>query len=389
MRSPAVTSDSNWSRRARAKCRVVDEHAALDVPLLRGLGEVGRRDEGPGCRRPRCTWRAGRPWGRVRPRGPAGRRTAPGGARRRANPRPRTARRRPGRSCASLTLAAPGRPRDVHEDAHRQVRNGLHPLGQHREDLGALVDRVGRDEHGSLGRSEAAPRRRRSCRGCPAPGVSGPVQTSSGRAATCSSRSATSRSIPHARPAAEALPTRPASTSAVSSGRDRRGPTLASAAGVTGACRRPSRSASARARSVAVGRSWKTERTPYSRKNSAPAASTVGTTSARSRNSLRRSHEGSAISRQPWQAAPLRKRSSCGSFGQCCAQTGSFEHRRASSRAASQVLVDAAARPARARRACPRRPACPCRAGSRSRSRRRRSARGSSWRSSRTRARRR
>ena len=41
------------------------------------------------------------------------------------------------------------------------------------------------------------------------------------------------------------------------------------------------------------------------RKNSAPNASTVADTSARSRNSLRCSQDVSAISRQPWQAAPF------------------------------------------------------------------------------------
>jgi hypothetical protein len=44
------------------------------------------------------------------------------------------------------------------------------------------------------------------------------------------------------------------------------------------------------------------------RKKSAPSSSTVGTTRARSRKSLCCSQDVSAISRQPWQAAPCRNR---------------------------------------------------------------------------------
>src|SRR5262249_42881222 len=68
-------------------------------------------------------------------------------------------------------------------------------------------------------------------------------------------------------------------------------------------------------------------------KNSAPTSSTVGTTTARSRKSLCCSHDVSAISRQPWQAAPCRNRHSCWLWGSCWAQTGSLEHSRPSSRA--------------------------------------------------------
>src|SRR5262249_56722183 len=70
-------------------------------------------------------------------------------------------------------------------------------------------------------------------------------------------------------------------------------------------------------------------------KNSAPRLSTVATTSARSRKSLNCSHDVSAISRQPWQAAPCRKRDSCGLAGSCWAHTGSLEHTRPLSTAPS------------------------------------------------------
>src|SRR5437867_2565736 len=69
-------------------------------------------------------------------------------------------------------------------------------------------------------------------------------------------------------------------------------------------------------------------------KNSTPRLPTVGTTRARSRNSLCCSHEVSAISTHPWQAAPWRKRCSCGFSGSCWAHTGSLEHSSPSSRAA-------------------------------------------------------
>ena len=62
-------------------------------------------------------------------------------------------------------------------------------------------------------------------------------------------------------------------------------------------------------------------------KNAALGESSVGTTRARSRNSLRISQDVSAISEQLWQAAPCSHLSSNPSFGLCWAQTGSLEHK--------------------------------------------------------------
>jgi hypothetical protein len=61
-------------------------------------------------------------------------------------------------------------------------------------------------------------------------------------------------------------------------------------------------------------------------KNAVSSAPTMGTTRPRSRYSLRISHEVSAISAQPWHAAPWSQRPSMLAVGACCAQIGSFEH---------------------------------------------------------------
>ena len=95
----------------------------------------------------------------------------------------------------------------------------------------------------------------------------------------------------------------------------------------------PLRSAAPIARSVPAEAPSKTFTNQDSPKNAASAPSTVGTTSARSRKSLCCSHDVSAISRQPWQAARAGS-GPAGSARSCWAQTGSFGAQPASSRAA-------------------------------------------------------
>src|SRR5262249_34072481 len=83
-------------------------------------------------------------------------------------------------------------------------------------------------------------------------------------------------------------------------------------------------------------------------KSAARRLSTFATPSARSRKSLTCSHDVSAISRQPWQAAPCRRRDSCGLAGSCCAHPGSLEQRRPISSAAfrcSAMCLPASTRP--------------------------------------------
>ena len=66
-------------------------------------------------------------------------------------------------------------------------------------------------------------------------------------------------------------------------------------------------------------------RHPDARKKAASSNPGTGTTRARSRESLRISQEVSAMSAQPWQAAPCSHRRSMLAPGACRAQSGSLE----------------------------------------------------------------